>query len=559
VRQVKYWYGFLAVLAGLTYFYGLDSPHIPKNGDEYPYLHITRLTAAADHLLPLQSELPGMRNTKPPLLFWQGIASTGGGHDWTLWNLRYPSVVLTLLTALEVYLLAARMSGQPETGALAAVSFLAFFSTYRYGRPFLTNAPEVFWLFTPFFALLRWRPASFRSRLLFPISMGMAVGMALLYKSFALAVPVGVGLVLWYWTAGSRRLRSFLANDSWKIAITLCIALALFGSWFVLDPDPRSVWQEFVVGENAGKFAMPGGYLPRLLWGTSSLWAFALGYPLNAGLLAFPVAGLFFVAWRRRDSWQEGERLLWLFVLTLFVTFSFPSQRSSRYLLPAMPALAVLLALRWHQVSRRLFIVSLLATGAVVAAITYLSVRLEHATPGAPLYSLRYWVLLTVTGSLVVGGLFMPKFTGAVVHAGIFLCYLSFTAFLAPIDGALGRYDPQVQQAMRGRTVFVPVDFVAKEEGYRFLLPEATLCGYREDPAQNPEDFLANHPLAAVQVPLESMHCGGCSVLGQRLELRGRQTPREIGEILKGRIFEHLIVRELLIEAPAPNAAPSSP
>src|SRR5512136_2798440 len=103
------WYGIVAVLAVFTYFYGLDSQHIPKNGDEYPYEHITRLTAASGRLLPLRSELPSIHNTKPPLLFWQGIASTRGGRDWTLYNLRYPSVLYTLLTGLLALLLAWRL------------------------------------------------------------------------------------------------------------------------------------------------------------------------------------------------------------------------------------------------------------------------------------------------------------------------------------------------------------------------------------------------------------------------------------------------------------------
>src|SRR5512135_1223081 len=149
------------VLAVFTYFYGLDSQHVPKNGDEYPYEHITRLTADSGHLLPLQSELDHMRNTKPPLLFWQGIASTDGGQDWTLWNLRYPSVIYTLLTAAMVFMLGWRLSLKPETGFLALLSYLAFFSTYRYGRPFLVNPAEVFWFFLPFFTLLYWRHSAF--------------------------------------------------------------------------------------------------------------------------------------------------------------------------------------------------------------------------------------------------------------------------------------------------------------------------------------------------------------------------------------------------------------
>lgn len=67
--------------AAFVHFFDLDGQHIPKNGDEYLYAHITRLTADSGHLLPLQSELDGMRNTKPPpLLFWQGTRRPHGGQ-----------------------------------------------------------------------------------------------------------------------------------------------------------------------------------------------------------------------------------------------------------------------------------------------------------------------------------------------------------------------------------------------------------------------------------------------------------------------------------------------
>ena len=36
---------FILLLAALTYLYGLDSRFAPKNGDEYPYMHIVRVTA----------------------------------------------------------------------------------------------------------------------------------------------------------------------------------------------------------------------------------------------------------------------------------------------------------------------------------------------------------------------------------------------------------------------------------------------------------------------------------------------------------------------------------
>ena len=91
--------GLILALVMFTYLFGLDSRFAPKNGDEYVYLHIARLTAAANTWLPLQSALDNMQNTKPPLLFWQGIASTNWGNHWSLWALRWPSILYTALTA----------------------------------------------------------------------------------------------------------------------------------------------------------------------------------------------------------------------------------------------------------------------------------------------------------------------------------------------------------------------------------------------------------------------------------------------------------------------------
>ena len=552
------WYGLVTLLAVGTYFYGLDSQHIPKNGDEYPYEHITRLTAASGELLPLQSELPSLRNTKPPLLFWQGIASTRRGREWTLFHLRYPSVLYTLLTGLLVLLLARRLSGRTETGFLAVLGFLAFFSTYRYGRPFLTNPPEVFWLFLPFFALLYWRPAAFESRFVFPAFMGIGIGIAELYKSFALVLPVALGLAWWYLHVRGYRLGAFFARDAGKVAVTASISLALFGSWFLLDPDPAGVWREFVLRENVGKFDLPGGYLPRLLWGRSSLWSLALGYPLNAGLLAFPVVALFFTAGRRRRELSDGEKLLWIWVLTLFLVFSVPSQRSSRYLLPAMPALAVLLALGWHRIERWVLALSLLATATAVGAMALLSIQARHLTPGQPLHSPGFWVLLAGTGTLVLLALLLPSFTRAAVHAGIVLGYLSFAAWLRPFDGPRGRYDPNAQQFARGREVWVPSDFIAKDERYRFILPGANVHAYPEDGALSVRELVARYPLVAVARPLGETTVEGGVTRGQRLDLRGRQTARELEQILRGDVSPSLFVRELLVEARGSSAEPAT-
>jgi hypothetical protein len=102
--------------------------------------------------------------------------------------------------------------------------------------------------------------------------------------------------------------------------------------------------------------------------------------------------------------------------------------------------------------------------------------------------------------------------------------------------------------------VWVPVDFIAKEEGYRFLLPGARLRGYHEGSDTRADDRLTRHPLVVIRRPLQGAGPETGRVLGQRLDLRGRHTAREIGEILRGNVLEHLFVQEQLIEAPAEAA-----
>jgi len=550
------WYLLACLLAAFIYFYGLDSQNIPKNGDEYPYEHITRLTAASGKLLPLQSRLDHMRNTKPPLLFWQGIASTDGGKNWTLWDLRYPSVIYTLLTAAMLFMLGRRVGGKAETGFVAALTFLAFFSTYRYGRPFLTNPPEVFWIFLPFFVLLYWRKA-FESRWLIPLLLGISFGIGFLYKSFALALPVTLGLSGWYLHRRGYRWSEFLRRDGLKVVIAVSVAVALFAMWFVLDPDPLAVWKEFVVGENIGKLDPNGpGYLSKLLWGGSSLWTYALAFLTNPGLLTFPVVALFFVAYKRRHRLGSEEKLLWIWIAALFLSFALPSQRSGRYLLDAMPAVALLCALNWQQIGRKAFIASLVLAAALIAGIAYLAVHLQAAMPDARLYPLPFWLLIAGAEILALLAIARSAYTGALVNVVALLVLLCFAVLLRPFDGAPGNYSAQAQREAGGKAVGVPCNFRAMDEGYRFMLPGAEISGYSEGQHLTANELAVRYPLFVVQLPLDDRAlnggCGACRIIGQRLDIRGRQSSAELKQMfLHGKVFEYLFAREVLLESPA--------
>jgi len=177
------------VLALLVYCVGLQSDHLATNGDELLYAQISRLTAESGQLLPLQSLDEKARNTKPPLLFWQGIVSTDWGRHWSLALLRAPNVLYTLLTAGLLLAVGWKRARDPSLGLTAALLFLCFFGTYRYGRVFLTSAPETFWLFLPFALLLLHRKPRLPEGIFWPWVWGGVIGIGLLYKSFALVVP----------------------------------------------------------------------------------------------------------------------------------------------------------------------------------------------------------------------------------------------------------------------------------------------------------------------------------------------------------------------------------
>ena len=488
-----------ALLLGLgigVYAFGLGGQYIPTNGDELVYIHIARQTAESGHWLPLVSDLPNMRNTKPPLLFWQAIAAgnlpslvagSWGGH-WTLFWLRLPSLVYTLLLTALVGAAVWRISQERTRALMAACIYLAFFSSFRYGRPYLTSAAESFWLFLPVFSLLWFSTQKNLAeaplqKLHEVLLVGLAWGLGLLYKSFALIAPVAaafwlaVVLVQPHW-----RWRSFV-KTSLCVAASALVALGIFGLWFAIDPDPIAVWKEFVVGENMGKMGDRLGYWHEALYGGgSSLWAQALSYAENAGFLFGVVIGLGVVAFKQRDGLGALVRmgqarlphhvlifLAWLCVWWL--VFMLPSQRSARYVIPAMPALAILVALYWERIARGWFVVSLALLGIAAVVMGRIGWTLHALGISSALQAGIFGVLLAaILATCVMGGL-RANLTRACTVTACLLFYGAFGLLTAPLDGESGRYGLGVQASLKNQRIAVPSNFNAQWERFEFLLP----------------------------------------------------------------------------------------
>jgi hypothetical protein len=313
---------------------------------------------------------------------------------------------------------------------------------------------------------------------------GIAWGLGSAYKSFALIAPASAALWCALLLSESRFTWRFGLHTSVRVAFSVLIGVGLFALWFVLDPDPAAVWQEFVIGENAAKMNDKQGYWHIALYGGDyAMWAQLLAYVQNAGLLAFVVLGLAWLGgaslYRRITLAAAAGRAalpahLWVLIAWLavwLIVFTIPSQRSARYVIPAMPAVAILLALYWDRIARAWFAASLVLIGLatlVAGRIAWVAHDLDIAS------NLEFAGGLAVVllgAGVTLAGLFNRRATRACAVAACLIFYACFNLTTAPLDGPQGRYSAEVSAKFSNARIAVPSNFNAQWERFQFLLP----------------------------------------------------------------------------------------
>jgi 4-amino-4-deoxy-L-arabinose transferase-like glycosyltransferase len=451
-----------------------------------------------------------------------------------------------------VFLIGRKLGGTASLGLLAALIYLAFFGTYRYGRVFLTSAPETFWLFLPFGLLL------LRNRPLVPIGWGWAplfglmFGLAMFYKSFALAVPGTAGLAWWTLHARGYRIADWLRQDAPQIALAGALSLGVFSLWYFLDPQRHLILADFILDENVGKFDTEGeNYFANLLWGGSSIWRNVVSYPINAGLLAPAAVAVFVFGFLRRKVMDGREKLLWFWLITLFVVFTLPNQRDERYLLPGMPALAVLCALYWTRMPVWLLGISLVAVAVISFGMGWGGLLLTRDLAEGPLYPWYFWVFLAALIGFALYALVRGTAIRSAVVPSILMLYLAFALFLIPFDGPRGAFDRTAQEVARNQTLPAPINFGAREEIYRFLLPGSNPRPYKIQKAPSFDELGDANELFIVTVPLQDRTIEAdprLRVVGSRLQLIDRFNNAETMDMLRGNVSRNLFKEDLLVE-----------
>ncbi len=387
VRFVPRWLLWVLITAfSLTWFGTLESRKLIKT-DEGRYAEIAReMAASGDWVTP---RLNGLKYFyKPPLQYWMSAAAfkAFGEHEWSarLWT------GLTGFAGILLAFFVARRLWDADTGLLGAAvlgsSFgyvvlghlnsldmgLTFFMHLALSGFLLANRPG-----TDAAAARRWMLVTWA-----------ALALAVLSKGPVALVIAGGSLVLY----------SVLTRDigpwrrlEWLRGLGLFLLIG--APWFIAVSWRNPEFAHFFfVHEHFERFltTVHRRYQPWWYFGPVFI-ASALPWTLLA--LHSLVAG-----WRTCGAAAfQSERFLVVWIVFIFVFFSASSSKLPSYILPALPASALLVGAMLPRLQPRalmlhLALVTLLAAGALALA-PRISDRADHETPSAMMNAFENWAI----------------------------------------------------------------------------------------------------------------------------------------------------------------------
>ena len=253
------------------------------------------------------------------------------------------------------------------------------------------------------------------------------------------------------------------------------LAVGVFATWLLLDPQPQEVWREFVQRENAGKMTSNQSYL-SVLFSLSGSGDYVVAPLLNTGLLFPWVLALVAMGWRfvRVHGWEWRGGLamaLWLWIAVWCLVFMLPSQRSGRYLLPLMPALAMLMAMHAEKFSAGVARGTGLLSAMALAVLCWLAWH-AHSVGVLPV-TWALCVALAGLGVVVLCAAMWRSVDQAAIQslwcAALFL--LGLNVLLQGMSGERVRFHGSMADRPSAETVWVTEGFNGEFERLQFLLP----------------------------------------------------------------------------------------
>ncbi len=327
---------FAAVAAYLAFFYQLGNFAF-LGADEARYARIgEEMNLRDQYVTPTLNFLPWLE--KPPLLFWLE-ASSFHLFGVSEWSARLPVALIALLAVI-----CASSLGYSLAGQRAAV--LTFFILCASGLFFVNaRAASTDMPLTACFtaAMACGLQASRRTSLLWGAGAGLTLGLAALAKGPVALVLFGAVFVAYFLWIGKLKW-------SWQqiaVAILTLLACSLPWYWQVWKENGYDFVVTFWLNHHLARFlttvhhhSQPFWYYPVVTLIGFFPWVFFLGSSIAR-------------LWSKRRILSRPESrfelFLWLWVLVPGIFFSFSGSKLPGYILPLLPALALLVALEWDR------------------------------------------------------------------------------------------------------------------------------------------------------------------------------------------------------------------
>lgn len=334
---------------------------------------------------------------KPPFFFWTIAVLSLPGGEVTPWTARLPSVLAALGTLLLVIRWGRRLGGA-RLAWLAPLTLATTVMFWRQARWAQIDALLCFLLWVALSAFEAWRAGDAdgrRAGLLFWLAAALAV---LAKGPVGLLLLLGIALVT---LAVDRRLGRW--RDFAPLSGPLLFAL-LVGSWMAL-----ATWGSG--GEYSVWGALEEHFLDRAVHGLhhrQPFWYYLEVLPVHLLPWSALVPGALLLAWRRREA---SDRLLLVTALFVVVFFSISTEKRDLYVLPAVPAFALLVA-RWVDaeasrrgpsappIDRRWLFGGQIVLGALLALVGIAVPFLARGRDEVP-----YWMAVVLAAVLLVTGL----------------------------------------------------------------------------------------------------------------------------------------------------------
>ncbi len=281
---------------------------------------------------------------KAPLPYWimAGIYSVAGVSEFSV---RLELTFFALLTFLAVFFLARDIAGE-EAGFYSALALATAIGPYIYTRFIIPDIMVCFWLTVTVY-LFWWSLEEPQPSRLLCWSIGVVTALDVLTKGLiGLAFPIGI--IVGYLLI-TRNLQHLLKM---RLVSTTIVFLAVAAPWHVLatlrNPpvgEAKGFFWFYFINDQIYRYLnlrVPRDYdkVPLLVfWGLLLVWTFPWSFAMVKSLQQVPL--------RIRDWGGKLDRpsraalLLGVWAAFVLVFFSF-STRQEYYVLPALPALAVL-------------------------------------------------------------------------------------------------------------------------------------------------------------------------------------------------------------------------